>query len=423
MKKIILMLLALAMLFTLVACGSTNKTEAAPAEDQGEAPAAEAVEAEPAEEVEAEPAEEAEEVAEEIPAEAGGASGEPSASREIEIPEIETAAVEPMEGVEPLTINFNATYSEAEANGRLLQQFATFLDEITQGAIQVNFMWGGTVYTDATQFTALRDGAIDMISIQTTASADYVPYMSFSHYGVGDGQHCVQLWNEVMFENEETAALITAEAEQNNIKYLNAMDMGSDVIVSKFDWSTLDELANSGTVMGAGDYAHFEAMGMTCTFVVPPEAYDALQRGICDSSTLSLAGAYSMSWFEVADNVVMDGLRGTGGCLTVNLNWWNGLTDAQREAIQKAADLTADYSVQMNDSMESVQIAEIEESTGKPVKYLSEEDATAFYGYVFDSNARTCLSRVANDADKTAGMTRILQYVADYYGVDWAPEA
>ena len=323
--------------------------------------------------------------------------------------------------VEPLTINFNATYRENEANGLLLQQFAAYLDELTDGAITVNFMWGGTVYNDMTQFTALRDGAINMISIQTTASADYVPYMSFAHYGVGTGENALNLWNQVMFENPETSALITAEAEANNIKYLNAMDMGSDVIVSNFEWSTLEELADGCVTMGAGDYAQFEAMGITCTFVPPPEAYDALQRGICDSSTLSLAGAYSMSWDEVAPNVVMDGLRGTGGCLTVNLAWWNGLTDAQREAIQTAADMLAEYSIQMNDEAEAGQIAEIEERSNTTVKYLSEEDAAAYYGYIFDTNAATCLNRVSGDGEKTEGMNTILQFVADYYGVDWSP--
>lgn len=329
---------------------------------------------------------------------------------------------EPAAAIDPLTISFNATYSENEANGLLLQQFGQYVSDLSDGAIDVSFMWGGTVYNDMTQFTALRDGAIDMISIQTTASADYVPYMSFAHYGVGDGAHALQLWNEVMFENEETSALITAEAEANNIKYLNAMDMGSDVIVSNFEWSTLQELINGCVVMGAGDYAQFEAMGITCTFVIPPETYDALQRGICDSSTLSLAGAYSMSWDEVANNVVIDGLRGTGGCLTVNLDWWNGLTDAQREVIQEAADMVAEYSIQMNDEAEAQQIAEIEERSDTTVKYLSEEDASTYYGYVFDTNAVTCLNRVAGDAEKTEGMKTILQYVGDYYGVDWTAE-
>lgn len=130
-----------------------------------------------------------------------------------------------------------------------------------------------------------------------------------------------------------------------------------------------------------------------------------------------------MSWDEVAPNVVIDGLRGTGGCLSVNLDWWNGLTDAQREVIQEAADMVADYSIQMNDDAEAQQIAEIEACSNTTVKYLSEEDASTYYGYVFDTNAVTCLNRVFGNAEKTAGMNTILQYVADYYGVEWAPAA
>ena len=56
------------------------------------------------------------------------------------------------------------------------------------------------------------------------------------------------------------------------------------------------------------------------------------------------------------------------------------------------------------------------------VKELSEEDANTYYQYVFETNAQTCLNRVANDAEKTEGMKTILQYVAEYYGVDWSAE-
>jgi hypothetical protein len=84
--------------------------------------------------------------------------------------------------------------------------------------------------------------------------------------------------------------------------------MGVDCIASNFEWSTLDELVVGSQSLGAGDTAKFETMGMNCAFVAPPMTYDALQRGICDTSCLSLAGMYSMSWDEVAPNVVIDQL-------------------------------------------------------------------------------------------------------------------
>lgn len=176
--------------------------------------------------------------------------------------------------------------------------------------------------------------------------------------------------------------------------------------------------------MDAGDTANFEAMGINCTVVIPPEAYDALQRGICDSSNCSPAAIYSMSWDEVAPNVVMDGEWACGGSYTVNLDFWNSLSEGRQAILKEAADLLRDYSVWMNAEEEAGVIEEIATRSNITVKSLSEEDAMTYYSYVFDTNAANCLNSVAGDAEKTEGMIMILQKVADYYGYDWeAPAA
>jgi TRAP-type C4-dicarboxylate transport system substrate-binding protein len=126
-----------------------------------------------------------------------------------------------------------------------------------------------------------------------------------------------------------------------------------------------------------------------------------------------------MSWDEVAPNVVIDQLWACGGNFTVNLDFWNGLSEAQQSIIKEAAMRTGEYSLKMNADEEADQIAAIEARSNTTVKYLSDEDAATFFGYVFDTNADNSLNRVAGDAEKTANMTMILETVADYYGYDW----
>lgn len=387
MKKLLALLLALSMVFALAACGASEPAPEAPA------PVEEAAPAEPAEE----PAEEAAEPVDEWAA----------------------LAAE----VEPLTINFNSTYSEAETNGLLVKEFESYLNELSDGKITLNVFWGGTVYDDTTQFQALRDGAVDMISFNNMQDANYVPYLNFGSYGIGSAQNVMDLWDLMLFEDETISALIAEEAAQYNMKYLNNLGNGVDVLVSNFEWDTLDEFIADCECIGVGDTAKFEAMGLNTTFVVPPFAYDSLQRGICDSSNCALAAVYSMSWDEVAPNVVIDGMWACGGSYTVNLDFWNGLSEAQQKIIQEAATRLSDYSLRMNADEEAGMIAAIEERSNITVKYLSEEDAMTFYSYVFDTNAANCLNRVAGDAEKTENMKLILQTAADFYGYEWSPEA
>ncbi|MCR5785037.1 MAG: TRAP transporter substrate-binding protein DctP [Eubacterium sp.] len=321
--------------------------------------------------------------------------------------------------IEELTITFNSTYSENETNGQLVTKFQEYLDETSGGKITLDILWGGTVYDDTTQFQALRDGAVDMISFNNMQDADYVPYLNFGSYGTGSAENVYECWNQLLFEDEECSALIEEEAAQYNMKYLNNIGNGIDALVSTFEWDTLDEFIAGCQTVGVGDTAKFEAMGLNVSFVVPPEAYDALQRGICDSSNCSLAAIYSMSWDEVAPNVVTDGLWACGGSYTVNLDFWNGLSEAQQNAIQEAADMLGEYSLEMNAELEESMIAEIEERSGITVKALSDEDAATFFKYVFDTNADNALNRVAGDEEKTANMIKILEKAASFYDYEW----
>jgi TRAP-type C4-dicarboxylate transport system substrate-binding protein len=173
--------------------------------------------------------------------------------------------------------------------------------------------------------------------------------------------------------------------------------------------------------MGSGDNAKFDIMGLNSVFVVPSETYDALQRGICDTANCALAAVYAMSWDEVAPNVMLNGLIAAGSCYTINLDFWNKLSQGQQQIIREAALRTGSYSVEVQNSQEDTMISTIEERSNKKIKRLSEEDVLKYYGYQFESNAANCLNRVAGDAEKTANMTKLLQKTADYYGYDWTP--
>lgn len=328
------------------------------------------------------------------------------------------APAEVGEEIEPLTITFNSTYTENEVNGQLVNKFAEYLDELSGGKITLNVFWGGTVYSDATQFQALQSGAVDMISFQTIQDGAYVPYLSFGSYGIGSSQNVKELWYEMLFNDPEISALIQGEAAEYNMMYLNTIANGADYLISNFEWDTLDEFIARSQCIGTGDVGKFASMEMNTTFVIPPETYDALQRGICDSSTCSLSAIYAMSWDEVAGNLVMDGQWNCGGPYSVNLDFWNGLSEAQQNIILEAAEMIADYSLQLNEELEEQQLAEIEERSGVKVKYLNEEDIATYYAYTFDANALNALNNVKG-TDKYDNMVKILQKAADYYGYDW----
>ncbi|MCD8116032.1 MAG: TRAP transporter substrate-binding protein DctP [Oscillospiraceae bacterium] len=322
-----------------------------------------------------------------------------------------------------MTIVFNATVNETEVSGQIISQFGTYLEELSDGKITLNVYWGGTVYDDATQFQAIRDGAVDMISINPMQDSSYLPYLScMSVYGTGSAENVLNLFKALEFENEETAEIIQAEAAEYNLKYLNVLANGVDALYSTFEWDTLEEFMSGSSCVGSGDTGIFKLMGMNVSDVTPSEVYDALQRGICDSTNCALSAAYSMSWDEVASNIVIDGLWAAGNNFTINIDFWNTLSEGQQQIIQEAADRASDYSLELQNEMESTMIEEMESRSDMTIKYLSDEDSLEYYGYLFTSSVENSLNQVSGDEDATAKIVTILEFVSDYLGYDWEYE-
>ena len=384
MKKLIALLLALTMCFALAACGgsrSAGSTSAAPV---------------------------AEEPADEAPAaEAPAAAEEPAA---------ETGS-----DIDPLVIKFSSTYQETETGGVIQHYFMDKVEELSGGAITVNMAWGGTLFDTLGELDALMDGVVDMIMLSHMPHLDTLPLLSFPGFAPGGSQAALDYFDEILFNDPETSALIQAEAESVGIKYLNVTAGGANAICATYPFSSLEELAAGSTTFGNADGAIWEKQGMNVSPVFPPDIYQALDTGLINGSSMALAPMTALAWYEVAPYWALDGTFAAGNMFTVNLDWWESLTDAQRECIQAAADATEDYSATMYDDTISEDIATIESATGNKFAELSDEDIAYFWSLVFESKADDALAR-AQAHDCVDEMVTILETAAEFTGYDWSYE-
>jgi TRAP-type C4-dicarboxylate transport system substrate-binding protein len=103
---------------------------------------------------------------------------------------------------------------------------------------------------------------------------------------------------------------------------------------------------------------------------------------------------------------------------TANLDWWNGLTDAQREVIQAAADDVEEYSAELYNDAIAADQATVESSTGNAFVEFSQEDIDRFWAACFEAKAESAME-TATANGKAEGMTKILEVAADITGYDW----
>lgn len=374
MKKLFALLLALAMVFALAACGSNGGNNAPAASgDKSAAPAASA-----------------------------GSGNKAEATGDVD----------------PLTIKFSSTYQETETGGTIEQYFIDQLKEISGGAIDVDITWGGTLFDASGELDAVMDGVVDMIALGHMPHLDTLPYLSMPGFAPGGTQAALDYFNTLMFDDPDTSALIQGEAEDLGIKYLNVIAGGANALAAKFPFTDLQSLVAGSSSFGNFDAAIFEKLGFQVTAVTPPETYEALDRGMVDATQMGLAPMVSMAWYEVAPYWALDGTYTAGNFFTVNLDWWESLTDAQRDCIQKAADATEDYSATLYDDAIASDLATIEEKTGNKIVELSDADIDTFWSACFDAKAADAMAR-AEKHGVTDGMRTILEKAAEITNYDW----
>ncbi|TFF25478.1 hypothetical protein E3C22_09010 [Jiella endophytica] len=79
-----------------------------------------------------------------------------------------------------------------------------------------------------------------------------------------------------------------------------------------------------------------KAKGASPVAVDSSEVYTALQRGTLDGAVSGLSSIVSRKWYEVGHNITAIHYVPLVYPVQVNLGWWQGLTDEQRDIISKA---------------------------------------------------------------------------------------
>jgi TRAP-type C4-dicarboxylate transport system substrate-binding protein len=78
-------------------------------------------------------------------------------------------------------------------------------------------------------------------------------------------------------------------------------------------------------------------LGASPVNLPPAEIYPSLEKGVVDGAAWPVIGPLGYRWYEVAKHVMRPSFGVVVHSMFVNLNAWNGLTDAQRKLINDEA--------------------------------------------------------------------------------------
>lgn len=373
MKRILALLLAVVMVLALCACGAKTEEPAnepeAPAADAAEAPAADAAE----------------------PATDGAYTGE------------------------PLSITFNSSYQETETGGVLAAHFKETLEEMSGGAITVNIAFGGTLFTPDDELDACGDGSIQMMIFGHTRHNSELPVLcAIPDFAPNSVQNALDYFQAV-FADPAAGAAINAEAEAYGIKYLSVNAGGANYFLANFPFENLTDLVAKTAAFGNMAPAKFEALGIkNIVGVFPWDYYSAFDTGLMDASQMDGAAMYSMSLYEKAQYWMPDNTFAAGNFITVNLDWWNGLSAEQQAVIQAAADETSQFSVTYNQG-EYETLNENLTANGVTIVEMTDAEFDQWWSAIFDSAAGDALAKAEANGN-AADVQAVLDAAAAFTG-------
>lgn len=122
-----------------------------------------------------------------------------------------------------------------------------------------------------------------------------------------------------------------------------------------------------------------EALGGKGVVIGGGEVYSALQTGVVDGAAWGLTGAKDFKWYEVADYMAEPVFGQVGVMIFMNLDSWNGLSDEEKSAVQRAAEALELQSIDRFDKLAAQEKADLLE-LGMKMTTFSETEAAQFEG-------------------------------------------
>ena len=375
MKKLIAMLLALTMVFALVACGGSNDNNGGNTSN-------------------------------------GAASSQPTTSGD---------STEGYTG-ESFTILMATDSNENADQSKPWVYFRDLVAEKSGGAVTVEISWGGTEYDNAGIYQAMTDGLLDMYFMLPNKHFGDQPMLNFGCMPYSaDAAASIAQTNWLIFENEETSTIIKNALAADNMVILGNSADGAPSFITTYAWTTLDELVAGCTAFGTMNTPKYAAIGLNLTQVPAPQAYDNTSRGICNGVSMPLATALTNSMFEVAPYATVDGQYTSAVLMVANSDFWADKSDEAKALIQECVDATCEFSAQHVTESTLAAADSWKEKTGNDVVFMDEANGSALWALTLNATATNTAAQAAGqdyEADILTVLNAWVAYQEEYHGFD-----
>ena len=212
---------------------------------------------------------------------------------------------------------------------RPFEAFIDHVNEIGQGVVRIDYVGGPEAVPTFELGNAVSAGIVDIANNTTAFYPNLLP--------IGDALHLSTNTVQDQRANGCLERIDTLHQEQMNVKFLART--GDHIQFHIYLTDPVEGFDLSGrTIRTTPVYrAMLERPGATPVRTAPGEVYTALERGAIDGYGWPVQGVMDLGWDEQTRYRIDPGFYQVDVNFLVNLDRWNGLSDAARAVLEEAA--------------------------------------------------------------------------------------
>jgi len=261
---------------------------------------------------------------------------------------------------------FSLTFADFAANSGpradVLSWWADELNKRTEGRVEIEFFWSGSLLKTKDILKGVSNGVADMGTVIATITPAELPLFTYGSFPFNE----VDSWIGVnaWWELHKTDPHLLAEMEENNIKMLLQNVSGPNQLVCREEPLDTTEKLKGAQIRVPGQLQDFMTeIGANVVNISTGDLYQAIDRGIVDCTQFGMPFIKSYKLYEVAKALVIANFSNSYQYGTaINLDTWNSLPE-DIQAIM--TELSEEYTARIAESIvKQIQSVEAELRAG-----------------------------------------------------------
>lgn len=294
--------------------------------------------------------------------------------------------------VESATLRVVAAWPENDQYQNVgLQMLQEEVEELSDGKLTIELAGGPESIAPFDLADAVRSGAIDMAWL---SAAYYIPELP---------EAAALDYSELTVEEERESGAWEYLTDIHHER-MNAHLLGRGSVGSPYSMYTTEPVASVDDLAGlrlrvSPVYVPFvEALGADAVTLPPGEIFTSLERGVINGFTWPFVGVSALQLHEVVRYQVMPPYWKTDIVTLVNLDAWEGLSEAQQEVLTQAAINVEGMTAQAYEQLRAEELKTLDAAGVKQVEFEGVE-AERYLELARTSGKSWLEKNVRDDAD------------------------